>query len=168
MALSATVDEPADEPADRPGRHIAAIRSRRRAVDTGMSISILQPRSLRPGGPRIAAVALVGLIVVLGACGDDGDSDAEPGDQATGESGAADATLEVVEIEYHDVSAPAGGTLEIVNSSGVEHTFTADDASFDQSYGSDESIAVDVPDEPGDYPFHCEIHPTMTGTLTVE
>ena len=27
---------------------------------------------------------------------------------------------------------------------------------------------VPPPIEPGDYPFHCEIHPNMTATLTVE
>jgi plastocyanin len=50
----------------------------------------------------------------------------------------------------------------------VGHTFTADDGAFDESYVADESISVDVPDEPGDYPFHCEIHSSMTGTLTVK
>lgn len=130
--------------------------------------TIPSPPSRRPGRAGIAAVAVLGLMLALGACGDDDGSDAGSSDQGTSGSGSADATLEVDSIAYHDVSAPAGGTLEIINSSGARHTFTADDGTFDESYGADESISVDVPDEPGEYPFHCEIHPSMTGTLTVE
>jgi plastocyanin len=119
---------------------------------------------------RIAVtLAALGLVMTLGACGgDDDSSDAGSGDEGPGGSGSADATLDVDAIAYHDVSAPAGGTLEIVNSSGASHTFTANDGAFDESYGADETIEVDVPDEPGDYDFHCEIHPSMTGTLTAE
>jgi plastocyanin len=125
-------------------------------------------RSHRRGTARVGAVAALGLVVALGACGDDDGSNAGSSNGGTGGSGSADATLEVDSIAYHDVTAPAGGTLEIVNSSGTAHTFTADDGAFDESYGADETITVDVPDEPGDYPFHCEIHSSMTATLTVE
>jgi plastocyanin len=133
-----------------------------------MNIPII-PSSPSPrlGRAGVAAVAVLGLVLALGACGDD-DSNAGSSDEGTSGSGSADATLEVDSIAYHDVSAPAGGTLEIINSSGTGHTFTADDGAFDESYGADESISVDVPDEPGDYPFHCEIHASMTGTLSVE
>lgn len=141
-----------------------------------MTISTVQPRSHRPrraGLTRLAALATAGLALSLTACGDDADSDTDATDEATGEtesggSGTADATLEVDSLEYQDVTVPAGGTVEIVNTSGVGHTFTAEDDSFDEDYGSDETITVQVPDESGDYPFVCEIHPQMTGTLTVE
>jgi plastocyanin len=117
----------------------------------------------------VAAVAVLGLMVALGACGDDENgSNAGSSSAGTSGSGTADATLEVDSIAYHDVTAPAGGTLEIVNTSGTAHTFTADDGSFDVEYGADDTITVDVPAEPGDYPFHCEIHSSMTATLTVE
>ena len=66
------------------------------------------------------------------------------------------------------MTAAAGGTLEVVNSSGGEHTFTADDGEFDDDLPDGETIEVDVPAEPGEYGFHCEIHPSMTATLTAE
>lgn len=101
----------------------------------------------------------------LVACGDD--DDAEP--DADAENGAADAvSYEVDDLSYSDVTAPAGGTIEINNTSGLPHTFTAEDGTFDVDYGADESATVNVPDEPGEYPFFCEIHPQMEATLTVE
>lgn len=119
---------------------------------------------------RVAVgLAALGLLTGLVACGDDdSSSDGGSADQPSNGSGSADATLEVDSIAYSDVTAPAGGTLEIDNTSGVAHTFTADDGSFDVSYGADETVDVDVPSEPGDYPFHCKIHASMTATLTVD
>jgi plastocyanin len=121
---------------------------------------------------RHAAVAAlaVGLFAGAAACGDDDDASSDGGstDQGSDGAGAADATLEVDAIAYSDVTAPAGGTLEIDNTSGVAHTFTADDGSFDVAYDADETVDVDMPTEAGDYPFHCNIHASMTATLTVD
>lgn len=100
----------------------------------------------------------------MAACGDDGDGDAAS-DSGSGDGGD---TYVVDDISYSDVSAPAGGTIEIENTSGLPHTFTAEDGSFDEEYGADETITVPVPEEPGEYPFVCEIHPQMMATLTVE
>lgn len=126
---------------------------------------------------RRAAVALpaaLALILGLAACG--GDDDDDGGDDASsdttadggGASADADATLEITETAYSDVSAPAGGTLAVVNSSGAQHTFTADDGEFDAAVADGETATVDVPAEPGEYAFHCEIHPSMAATLTAE
>lgn len=121
-------------------------------------------------GRALVAVAILGLLAGLAACGDDDDASSDGGstDQASDGSGSADATLEVDSIAYSDVTAPAGGTLEIDNTSGVNHTFTADDGSFDVAYDAGETVDVDMPSEPGDYPFHCEIHASMMATLTVD
>jgi plastocyanin len=110
----------------------------------------------------------LGVALALAGCGDDDsdDSDAgtEGGNGATGDAVA----YEVTDISYTDVTAPAGGTIEISNTSGAPHTFTADDDSFDVEYGADGTATVDVPADPGEYSFHCEVHPSMQATLTVE
>jgi plastocyanin len=117
----------------------------------------------------VVAAAAVILFAGLAACGDDdSSSDGGSAGQASDGSGSADATLEVDSISYSDVTAPAGGTLEIDNTSGVNHTFTADDGSFDVDYDAGETVDVDVPSEPGDYPFHCNIHSNMKATLTAD
>jgi plastocyanin len=142
----------------------------------------VRTRTARRWRPAAALLATA-LVLAPAACGDDDDDEASTGaaDEGSGgadyggggsgegsPSGSADATLEVVAIEYDDVTAPAGGTLEVVNSSGAGHTFTADDGSFDESFGDGETVTVEVPAEPGEYPFHCEIHPSMEATLTAE
>ncbi|MGH9211148.1 MAG: cupredoxin domain-containing protein [Acidimicrobiales bacterium] len=135
-------------------------------------------------GRRARWVALAAVIAMgFAACGDDDDDDAAPEETETTEAtettedtgggdtgGDAGATVpyEVTEISYQDVSAPAGGIIEIINTSGAPHTFTADEGGFDVDYGGDESATVDVPAEAGEYTFHCEIHPSMTATLTVD
>jgi plastocyanin len=122
---------------------------------------------------RFSAVLLLSGVVALGACGDDDDD----GDDATGEatteetSGGGEATGEGITAEgfaFNDATAAAGATVPVTNADGATHTVTADDGSFDVSVGGGESGEFTAPAEPGDYPFHCEIHTSMTGTLTVE
>jgi plastocyanin len=135
----------------------------------------------------LALGAAAGLTLALAACGDDDDDTASDGGSETTEAGgdaygdgstttagesaggSGAATLEVTSIDYSDVSAPAGGTLAIENSSGAPHTFTSDEDAFESvDVPSDDAATAQVPAEPGEYPFHCEIHPDMQATLTVE
>ncbi|HEV7762640.1 MAG TPA: cupredoxin domain-containing protein [Acidimicrobiales bacterium] len=115
----------------------------------------------------LAGAVVLGSIAAVGCSGDD-DDDAATNDGGGGGGSAADVTYPVDALQYSDVSAPAGGTIEIQNNSGAAHTFTADDDSFDVSYGAGENATVDVPDEAGEYSFHCNIHASMTATLTAE
>lgn len=121
---------------------------------------------------RVAVAALPAVLVLgLGLAGCGGDDDDDDGGTATtaqADGGGAGGTYEVTGIQYTDVSAPAGGTLAVENTSGAAHTFTAEDGEFDVSYGADETAEVPVPTEPGDYSFFCQIHPSMTATLTAE
>ena len=148
-------------------------------------------------GRRLVGLGLVAAVgLSLTACGGD-DDDEDAGDAATeqgdssdsgsdpygddsgadsgdsGDSGASDPAgdtgeYQITAIEYTDATAAAGSTLEIVDSSGAAHTFTADDGAFDEPVPGDGTASVAVPTEPGDYPFHCEIHASMQATLTVE
>jgi plastocyanin len=123
--------------------------------------------------PLAAALVAVTLTAAMTACGDDDDDaggESDSGSAAAPAEGGegGDATLDVTEFQFSDVTVPAGGTLEVVNSSGGPHTVTADDGSFDEELADGATIGVTVPSEPGEYPYHCEIHPSMQATLTVE
>jgi plastocyanin len=124
--------------------------------------------------PLAAAMMAVTLTTAMTACGDDDDSGGDAGGESddgsapADEGGGGDATLDVTEFQFSDVSAPAGGTLEVVNSSGAAHTVTADDGAFDEELADGATISITVPTDPGEYPYHCEIHPSMQATLTAE
>lgn len=134
----------------------------------------------------MAAAAV--LAVGVAACGDDDDDDvsASGGDATTttpapdtgsddlypsgdpgGETTAG--TVEAVDFEFTPTSVAPGSEVTFKNSGEAPHTMTADDGAFDSGRVDGGATAtVTAPAEPGDYPFHCEIHPDMKATLTVE
>jgi len=116
---------------------------------------------------RLAAIALVVLsVAALAACG----GSSNKSSSSSGSSNVkADATLDVTGFSFKDVSIKAGGTLAIKNSSGAAHTFTPDNPGDfkDTNLPDGQTTTVTAPTKPGDYKFHCAIHPSMTGTMTV-
>lgn len=65
-------------------------------------------------------------------------------------------------------SVPPGAELSITNEDEVGHTVTSDEGTFDVAVGPGETVTLTVPEEPGEYPFHCAPHPAMTATLVIE
>lgn len=127
---------------------------------------------------RIRRVLLaLSMVVIIAACGgDDDDGSAATDAPAVDATAAPDATAATADssagltiagnaFSPQELTAPAG-TIEITNEDGVTHTVTADDGEFDVSVdgGANASITVDTP---GSYPFHCNIHSSMTGTLVI-
>ena len=131
------------------------------------------------------------IAVVLAACETSGDVPAAGADttpevtQATaaattstrpvysdaGDRAEAPTTTGSITIENFSFGAPltvgVGDPLLVVNEDGVPHTWTADDGAFDSgTLGSGESFEYAF-EEAGEYSFFCEIHPGMTGTITV-
>ena len=139
-------------------------------------------RSIR----RWRAVGLAVLLATgLAACGDDdGDVDAADttsssasgsagGDDAYGDrSGGEDAKGSAVvakDFAFMAATVAPGAEVAFENEDDVTHTMTADDGAFDTgNVAGGSSGTVTAPSEPGDHAFHCEIHPSMTATLTVE
>ena len=68
-------------------------------------------------------------------------------------------------FEPPDVLAGEDGTLTITNEGDSTHTFTMDDGSIDEELEPGATVDVVIGDAGG---FHCEIHPTMTGTVESE
>jgi plastocyanin len=65
-------------------------------------------------------------------------------------------------------SVPVGGELTWTNADPAPHTVTADDGSFDSGPMDPGGTFSATFDQPGSFAYHCEIHPTMKGTVTVE
>ena len=139
----------------------------------------------------LLAAALVALSLGLVSCGGSGsDSSSESGPsvaEETGEAGeeAKEGTTEsepapsgearksekvqIVEFSYEPdpVVVQVGGKVIWQNEDAAPHTATADDGSFDTGTIEKGKLASATFKEPGTFTYHCEIHPTMHGTVEV-
>ncbi len=118
------------------------------------------------------AVPLLSLMLVASGCSssDDGsgtveDTSAAPG----GEVVPGAAAIGIADLTFEPTTLPvaSGSTdITITNADAVDHTFTLDDMSIDETIAAGDSatVTVDLTESSG---FHCEIHPAMTGTLEV-
>lgn len=130
---------------------------------------------------------LAAAAVAFVACGGDGEttsgtvppaetSESELGDGETSESepapsgeAARSEKVEIVEFAYQPdpVVVAAGGKVTWQNEDSAPHTATADDGSFDTGTLDKGKLKSETFKEPGTYPYFCEIHPTMHGTVEV-
>jgi plastocyanin len=78
------------------------------------------------------------------------------------------AALTIQGFAFSPVTAAAGATVEVTNRDGAPHSVTADEGAFDTKIVDGGGTATFVaPSQPGDYAFHCTVHSSMHGTLTV-
>lgn len=67
-----------------------------------------------------------------------------------------------------DATGTVGDTVAVTNSDNVGHTWTSTDGAFHSGVlGSGETYTHTF-DEPGTYPYFCQIHTEMSGTITIE
>ena len=104
-------------------------------------------------------VVVAGLAVALSACSSSGSK----GSASTG----GGATISIANFTFSDTSAKAGSTVTVSNNDSTKHTVTADDGSFDVTVDPGKSVTFTAPSTAGAVKFHCKIHSTMHGTLTV-
>jgi plastocyanin len=108
---------------------------------------------------RIAVCASVAI--PLAACGSSGES-------TTATSGAAITEVVVQNYVFPAITTTTGAQLRFVNRDDESHTVTADDGSFKVGpFDNKTPVVLVAPSTPGSFAFHCEIHPTMHGTLVV-
>jgi plastocyanin len=87
---------------------------------------------------------------------------------ATG--GAASDGAEIVISGFafsEDITVPVGTTVIVRNDDSAPHTFSADDGSFDSGNIDGGTTFEMTFTEAGTFAFHCNVHPSMTGTITV-
>jgi plastocyanin len=85
---------------------------------------------------------------------------------AAAQDGAA---VNIVDFAFDPaaVEVPVGGTVTWTNGGGAPHTATADDGSFDSRRLQPGESFSQTFGTAGTFPYHCDIHPQMTGTVTV-
>jgi plastocyanin len=84
------------------------------------------------------------------------------------EPGAVTAGMENFAFNPADVTAAVGETITWTNADAAPHTVTIDDGSCDTGNIAQNASAGLVFDAPGNYPYHCTVHPNMTGTITIQ
>jgi plastocyanin len=137
----------------------------------------------------VATVALLSLAGCGGSSDDDsGDSpqatvqqtsdSSTPQMGATSMSDGGDASspatmpasmITISDFDFGDpITVSPGATVMVMNGDTETHTVTADSASsFDATVTAGGTAMFTAPTKPGTYPFHCNFHADMHGTLTV-
>jgi plastocyanin len=132
-------------------------------------VNNLLPGNVSPSVKMRSIVASASLAVIGAACGSSASG-------ATGASGAAStstasaANVVVVQnYKFPPITTTTGTNLTFENRDDEVHTVTANDGSFKIGPFNNKTPTVLVaPSKAGTYPFHCEIHPTMHGSLVVQ
>jgi plastocyanin len=90
-------------------------------------------------------------------------TDAPAGDPASG-----DAEIVISGFAFsEDITVAVGTTVVVRNDDSAGHTWTADDGAFDSGFIDAGGTFEFTFTEAGTFAFHCEVHPAMTGTITV-
>jgi plastocyanin len=91
------------------------------------------------------------------------------GGGCTTSSEAAAVTVNIANFAFDppEVTAKVGETIGWTNGDSTAHTATTDDAACDTGNIAQNATAGLVFDAAGTYPYHCKIHPNMTGTITI-
>jgi plastocyanin len=106
-----------------------------------------------------------------GGRGDYGPSETEaaaPATKAPGDDAAASSEIVISGFAFsEDITVPVGTTVVVRNDDSAPHTWTADDGAFDSGNIDGGGTFEFTFTEAGTFAFHCNVHPSMTGTITV-
>jgi len=117
--------------------------------------------------PHQIALAVVLASLIAGCAVDDPLGSGQASGQATNTT-VPTATLEISDFAFGEIGPLAPGTLITVdNLDGVGHTFTAVDGSFEIPFIEGKTQQMIALDTPGTFEFFCNIHPFMTGVITI-
>jgi plastocyanin len=135
-----------------------------------------------PGTHAPARLVLAGLCAVaLVACGSSDTSSSDTSSSGSSSSGSsssgssssgAGSTASTITIKDFSFTTPQsvspGATVTVDNEDGTAHTVTSDKGRAFDDPATPGTSTFTAPTEPGSYPFHCNIHPEMHGTLVVQ
>jgi len=113
-----------------------------------------------------AAVGAVLLVSMVGCSGSSTTTTPGGSTSSTSATVAPAGTLTASGLAWNpsDVTTGPGGLLTVTNEDSTTHTFTMDDGSVDEDVPAGQTIQVTITTAG---PFHCKIHSSMTGTVTL-
>ncbi|MFJ4090509.1 cupredoxin domain-containing protein [Kitasatospora sp. NPDC089913] len=87
-------------------------------------------------------------------------------------AGAVTVTIKDFTFGPATLTVAPGTSITVTNQDSAGHTLTAiapNAGAFDTGLlEQGRSATITAPTTPGSYPFHCDVHPNMTGTLVVQ
>ena len=88
---------------------------------------------------------------------------------AAGSSSTPRLSINIAAFRFSgDEAGAVGDTVQVTNSDSVGHTWTSTDGAFHSGViGSGETFTYTF-DEAGTYPFFCQIHPEMSGSIEID
>ncbi|HHC09150.1 MAG TPA: hypothetical protein ENK55_10610 [Actinobacteria bacterium] len=118
---------------------------------------------------------LVAAVLTLAACSGGSEpttTAGSPTSEATSTPSAGEGTtISIEDFAFHpaDLTVPVGTTIEWRNDEGgVAHTATSDEGTWDSGTLQPGDTYALTLDTPGTFTYFCSIHPSMTGSITVE
>jgi plastocyanin len=130
--------------------------------------------------------SLVLIAIALGSCGGGSDTTASETETVTegepaattpnpaSEPGGGEKLERAVKVDIENfaynpdpVRVQTGGKVIWQNMDPARHTATADDGSFDTGTLEEGKLKSETFKQAGSYAYHCEIHPSMHGTVEV-
>ena len=109
----------------------------------------------------ITILAVIALSLGLASCG----SSSKKSDAGSG----GGSTITIKAFKFTGATVKAGATVTVKNDDTTTHTVKADAAGFDTGdIEAGKSATFTAPATAGSYPFHCNIHQFMKGTLIVQ
>jgi plastocyanin len=116
---------------------------------------------------RITFIGLaIGAALVLAACAG-GASTAPSGGPGASAPAGGGLAVTIKSFVLPSVEAQVGQQITWTNEDSVGHTVTTDDGSIDGTVSGNGGTYSTAFATAGTYPYHCRIHPTMTGTITI-
>jgi plastocyanin len=78
-------------------------------------------------------------------------------------------TIEINDFSFQpdSITVPIGTTVTWINHDPSSHTITSDNGKFDSGITKSGGEFQFAFSQPGTYKYHCKIHPSMTGMVTV-
>jgi plastocyanin len=122
---------------------------------------------------RLARLAVGTIaIVALAACSSSGGTNGTPGAAASGctkstATGTVAAGIKDFDFSPTAITAKVGDVITWTNSGAAQHNPTLDDNSCQTDPIDAAATGSLAFSKAGTFPFHCAIHPSMKGTITI-
>ncbi|MFI0990799.1 cupredoxin domain-containing protein [Streptomyces exfoliatus] len=130
-------------------------------------------RPRRRGPHTVLPLVLLFLVTTLAGCSDSGGTSTptSPSASPTSVTPAQEARIVIKNFRFEpsDLTVAPGTEITVVNEDSTPHTVTAEAANaFDTStIQGGKTATFTAPPTAGTYPYLCDIHQSMRGTLTV-